>query len=529
MRADSNMCWMLMHPNSKFAVPPPEEDASHLNENSNIPAALMSDVEHAFVRSKDGNFIAIDRYLIQHTKKGRAKAEQIIGVLGDGFVPLTILKNEKGEESILANFTCSYGGAHSPATVILMKGDKSFQEHYHELGAKYNSPFSTNGDRFRTMLILCEELRYDKSLSRHPPLVLSSQDGKFHLRIGSSFARPVAQPRHGRDGKAKTQEENSDKTTKVVHCLNPTYGLKDPRWLIEYLEYHIAAGVDQFHIYNVDMHSSEVQTVLEMYRKWNFITRHDWSSKASGQYTTRVTYEHAKWAAQTDCALRSRGQFDYALFSDIDEVAMGGANGLAPALELCEEAHNKRGAVGCSFNSNTVSSVFTKLTPPEEKKMKDKLLLDRYTSIESEPFCPANCKCLGRNCKDMTRKYHYGRQKYMLNVNDLSIAPRPLWTHAVARDYDEMDKVMEQLPDDVFHIRHYQGHWLKNNNLLDTMDEKHAPLPKEIIDTIRKSIDREPSLRSIYSRANNNNNPKFSSGVEWVTPVERPDKYHTVI
>jgi len=176
-----------MHPNSKFAVPPPEEDASHLNENSNIPAALMSDVEHAFVRSNDGNFIAIDRYLIQNRKEGRAKAEQIIGVLGDGFVPLTILKNEKGEESILANFTCSYGGAHSPATVILMKGDKSFQEHYHELGTKYNSPFSTNGDRFRTMLILCEELRYDKSLSRHPPLVLSSQDGKFHLRIGSSF------------------------------------------------------------------------------------------------------------------------------------------------------------------------------------------------------------------------------------------------------------------------------------------------------------------------------------------------------
>ncbi|KAK1745087.1 glycosyltransferase (family 92) [Skeletonema marinoi] len=292
-----------------------------------------------------------------------------------------------------------------------MKGDKSYHEHYYERGEKYTSPFSTNGDRFRTLLILCEELRYDRSLSRHPPLTLSSDDGTFHLRIGSSFARPVAQTR-----------------------------------------------------------------------------KSDWSAKASGQYTTRITYEHAKWAAQTDCALRSRGLYDYALFSDIDEVAMGGNEGLAPALEMCEQAHTDRGVIGCSFNSNTVSSVFTKLTDEEEMKMKDKLLLERYSNVEAKPFCPSNCKCLGRNCKEMTRKYHYGRQKYMLNMHDLTIPPRPLWTHAIARDYNEMDRIMEQLPDDVFHIRHYQGHWLKNNNLLDTMEEKNAPLPKEFIDLLRETI-----------------------------------------
>jgi hypothetical protein len=114
----------------------------------------------------------------------------------------------------------------------------------------------------------------------------------------------------------------------------------------------------------------------------------------------------------------------------------------------------------------------------------------------------------------------------MLNMNDLSIPPRPLWTHAIGRDYDEMDKIMEQLPDDVFHIRHYQGHWLKKD--LDTMEEKYAPLPSKIIDLLRKIILTEPSqLQSRYARAKEDS--RFSGGVEWVTPVDRPAKYHNTL
>ena len=533
---DSNMCWMLMHPSSKYAAPPPDADVVHFRQKEGmsppfrtgqieLPPALMSDVEHAFVTSNDGNFIAIDRYIIDYKKRGLRRTSKVIGVLGDGLVPLTIETDENGEETIRADFQCSYGGDSSPATIIMMKGDKSYHEHYYERGVKYNWPFSTNGDRFRTMLILCEELIYDKSLSRHPPLILSSDDGQFHLRIGSSFARPISQPKKRMLGHAPISGDKDEKK-KVVHCLNPTYGLKNPKWLIEYFEYHIAAGVDHFHVYNVDMHSLEVQNILEKYRQWNLITRHDWSAEASNQYTTRITYEHAKWAAQTDCALRSRGLYDYALFTDIDEVVMGGSMGLVLALELCEKAHSNRGVIGCSFNSNTVSSIFTKLTEDEEKKVKDKLLLERYSRVERKPFCPSNCKCLGRNCEDMTRKYHYGRQKYMLKMNDLSNFPRPLWTHAISRDYEEMDRIMEQLPDNIFHIRHYQGHWLKNNNLLDTMEEKSAPLPKELIEPLHASIFKNYSspLLSIYARISED--PKFSGGVEWVAPIERPAKYH---
>ena len=185
------MCWMLMHPDSSHAIPPPSDDSVNVHkpgdgENLHSVPALMSDVEHAFVRSEDGKFIAVDRYRIQTDKK-----RTVIGVLGDGLVPLTFEKDVGGKETINTNVTCSYGNEHdSPATVVLMRGHESYSEHYFNKGKKYKSPFSTNGDRFRTMLILCEKLHFNVKLSRHPPLILRSPDGEFSLTIGSPFAKP---------------------------------------------------------------------------------------------------------------------------------------------------------------------------------------------------------------------------------------------------------------------------------------------------------------------------------------------------
>ena len=523
---DSNMCWLLMHPTTRVAIPPPLEDAVHIDGDvglmNNLPAALMSDVEHAFVRSNDGNFLAIDRYLIHHLIPGQKRPRQVIGVLGDGLVPITIKRNEAGEETINADFTCSMGDQlNSPATVILMKGDKSYQEHYYERGEKYNTPYSTNGDRFRTLIILCEELQFDKSLPRHPPLVLKSPDGKFSISIGSTFARTLNK---GDNQKRKDGDKNG---RELVHCLNPVYGLKDPRWVIEYLEYHRAIGVSHVHVYNVDLHSPEMQSVFQAYRHDRFVTRHDWSDKASKGYTTHKTYEHAKWAAQTDCVLRNRGAYDYALFSDIDEVLMvGNPEGhIGAALDACDaaSANDENPKIACSFNSNTVTSIYTKPTDKEELTLNEKLLLERYDRVEASPHCPANCKCLGNSCKEMTRKFHTGRQKYMANVGDLSIPPRPMWTHAVARNYDEMDMVMEVLPDDVMHVRHYQGHWYLNKNLLDTVKEVYAPLQENIMITVRRNIMSNREVNEIYTKAKK---ASKSTGVEWITPVVRAPQYH---
>jgi hypothetical protein len=105
-----------------------------------------------------------------------------------------------------------------------------------------------------------------------------------------------------------------------------------------------------------------------------------------------------------------------------------------------------------------------------------------------------------------------------------------MWTHALARDYDEMDALMEVLPDDVVHVRHYQGHWYKNNNLLESMEEKEAPLSQEVMDIVRRSIgssrDKESKFtkRIIYDEAKES---AVLHGVEWIVPVERPARYHS--
>ena len=77
-------------------------------------------------------------------------------------------------------------------------------------------------------------------------------------------------------------------------------------------------------------------------------------------------------------ALRSRGIYDYALFTDIDELVLGSLPGgsLTKALKLCSDAYVSQNKLGCSFNSNTVSSVYTKLDENEELELKDKLLLE---------------------------------------------------------------------------------------------------------------------------------------------------------
>ena len=71
----------------------------------------MSDVEHAFARSEDGQFLAIDRYLIP------VGGKQVIGVLGDGLLPLTVATGADGEESVRVDFARTKGGTRAGCTL----------------------------------------------------------------------------------------------------------------------------------------------------------------------------------------------------------------------------------------------------------------------------------------------------------------------------------------------------------------------------------------------------------------------------
>ncbi|EJK58050.1 hypothetical protein THAOC_21852 [Thalassiosira oceanica] len=437
---DSNMCWMLIHPGHPEPVIPSADDSVNIYDNKEekkeIPPALVNDVEHAFVRSSDGDFIAIDRYLIHGDTKST------VAVLGDGLVPLSFVKGVNGKESVYTNVTCSGGKQRdTPATIVLMR---EVSVHLNEI-----------------------------DLTR----------------------------------------------LKLVHCLGPISGLQNARWLIEYLEYYKSAGTEHVHVYNLGGHSEEVDEVLKLYRSKDFITRHDWSGKASNGYTTTT---HLAWASQTDCTLRVRGLYDYALFADIDEiVAVPGPSGnLIDAVKRCHTAHTTQGKAGCSFNSQVVSSVYTKLHADEERKMTDKLLLERYNGVEASPLCPYNCKCAEDVCSD--RRFHYGRQKYMVNVRNRTLPVRPLWTHAISRDYSEMEQIMEVLPDDVIRVRKYQGEWYKSGNLLNSMEEKASPLPEEVLKKVRQ-MQWLPDAKTLYNRLKTDRN---TVGVDWIVPVERDEKYH---
>eukprot|EP00970_Alexandrium_tamarense_P016614 scaffold6945_cov119-Alexandrium_tamarense.AAC.2 len=219
---DSNMCWMLIHPGTEYAIPPsvdgliniPSEDAVE-----DMPLTLMNDVEHAFVRSRDEKFIAVDRYQFQYQKSGGTNYPTYVGVLGEGEVPMHFEKSANGNEVPTADFTCSMGKqVNTKATIHLIP------ERGGGNGIKANAPVS------RKMFIVCEDLDFDNNVAVQPPIHLKSADGSFSFVIGSPFVRPRNKPR--RSDASISQE--------LILCLAPVHGMYDARWLIEYLEYHKA-------------------------------------------------------------------------------------------------------------------------------------------------------------------------------------------------------------------------------------------------------------------------------------------------
>lgn len=217
---NSNMCWMLIHPDSETAIPPPIAYAINIptdeDSQETMPPALMSDIEHAFVSSSDGKFFAIDRYRFMFRRPNDlGKIPTYIAVLGQGTVPMTTEKLSNGEERIHAKFTCSMGNQKGTKASIYVLGDDE------------NTTAKNNPD---TLFIVCDELKYDSDVTIQPPLSLQSPDGAFSLRIGSSLVRPRNVPRFSRG--------QSIKTWGLLHCLLPSSRKIDSDWLLKYLRHH---------------------------------------------------------------------------------------------------------------------------------------------------------------------------------------------------------------------------------------------------------------------------------------------------
>jgi hypothetical protein len=302
---------MLIHPESKYAVPPPAENLINIpaydSTMENMPPALMSDIEHSFISSNDGKFFVIDRYRFMFKQSTKGKIPTYIAVLGQGEVPMTIEKQASGEEEMVANFTCSMGNQkRSKATIHILDS-------------------SANGN-LQTLFIVCDDLKYDNDVTIQPTLTLQSPDG-FSVSIGSHLVGARNAPRKSWDGSIPTYE--------VLNCLIPTDEEVDSGWLQKFLKHHTNIGVrTHVHIYNVNWHSAKLQSIMNDFRARQAVSRHDWSTRAKSKSSAHEKFIHnlAPAAAKMDCMLRSRGVDSYAMFGDIKEMMYGSA---AADLKTC--------------------------------------------------------------------------------------------------------------------------------------------------------------------------------------------------
>lgn len=83
----------------------------------------------------------------------------------------------------------------------------------------------------------------------------------------------------------------------------------EARFLEEWLEYYLAAGVEHFFLYN-NFSSDNYRTVLEPYQECGRVTLIEWPYKPASPW------------AEHDCLYRARGQFEWVGFVDADEFVV---------------------------------------------------------------------------------------------------------------------------------------------------------------------------------------------------------------
>lgn len=83
----------------------------------------------------------------------------------------------------------------------------------------------------------------------------------------------------------------------------------EARFLEEWLEYYLAAGVDHFFLYN-NFSTDDYLSVLRPYQERGYVTLIDWPRKPASP------------AAEHDCIVRTRGRFEWVGFIDANEFVV---------------------------------------------------------------------------------------------------------------------------------------------------------------------------------------------------------------
>jgi len=286
-------------------------------------------------------------------------------------------------------------------------------------------------------------------------------------------------------------------------CSSAIYGLTGSKWIIEYLEYHRAAGFDSMDLYVHEV-GPLVTQVLDKYVRDNsngfFVRIHDWTAMIDngpvgfndhtgvGHGVQGDAWEHGQRLTRNDCYLRNRGRSNWIMFSDVDELFTSKMPGKTvwegPIQSFCEPSFQQNpDHIACSFSSVT--------TPPNAKTTDDSLLiLERIDTSESSCQSPYNC---GR--------FHYGREKYAIRTARGTLNPNgPFFYHAISQNYDISERHHVLVPNTMGVVRHYAGHFSHSRKGgLAPNKAMLNPLPRFVIDRMRKRIfDEDSELGRLY-------------------------------
>ena len=106
---------------------------------------------------------------------------------------------------------------------------------------------------------------------------------------------------------------SQDYEFKILSCVN-IFG--EPNWLVEWLHYQKAIGVDHVHITIQDsVLKSHEQSYLRQAVREGFVTVDEWQQ----WFNDSQIYYHSQTLAYADCIYRHRGTYDYAFMLDTDD------------------------------------------------------------------------------------------------------------------------------------------------------------------------------------------------------------------
>lgn len=289
-------------------------------------------------------------------------------------------------------------------------------------------------------------------------------------------------------------------------CSSAIYGITGTKWLIEWIEYHRAAGYDSLDLYIHDI-GTLAQDVLNRYVSENsnefFIRLNDWIKIVDGGiygFDANTGVGHGVFGEEwqlgqrlirNDCYLRNRGRSKWIMMSDLDELFVSAMPQepriwQGPILQVCEKLYQKNPLkIACSFSSVTVPPYADELSYTETPDHYE-TFFERITISESHCHDRYNCG-----------KFHLGREKFALRTEFGSLnLNSPLFYHAVSRNYDIAERFHVWVDAETQgYVRHYAGHFAHcRNGGLSVRNKRHRPLPELLLQGIRNGIRQKSDL-----------------------------------